>query len=115
MTDDTRRRINEVTKGLRSSGVLTYVVAIGSRPNVKDLGTIVDRPDDVMTIKTFNDLRPYVDSAVRQIMNGKLFLENGWQGFLGGGDVVSKTQFRCRTFAASNRFAFEVDIERCFS
>jgi hypothetical protein len=71
VTDEVRRRLNDVTKGLRSSGVLTYVVAIGKQPNVKDLTPIVDRPDDLMIVKSFIDLRPYVDGAARQIMNGE--------------------------------------------
>ena len=71
VSDVVKQQLNEATKGLRSSGIVTYIIAIGKHSNFKDLAPVVDRPEDLMMVKTFPDLAPFVKDALRRVMNGE--------------------------------------------
>jgi hypothetical protein len=46
--------LNEATRPLRELGAKAFVVAVGSKPNLRDLETAVEKPDDLMKFVDFD-------------------------------------------------------------
>ena len=66
----------EAVKPLRTIGAETYVVAIGSQVNVPELRSVVNRNDDVFTVRSFDRLLSNVRVIAEYIINGMFAFQN---------------------------------------
>lgn len=55
---------------LRDIGAKMYVIHVGSQPRPKEFNTVVDRPEDVIPVKTFDTLSFLGSSIGREIAKG---------------------------------------------
>jgi hypothetical protein len=65
-----RRLIDEAADRLRENGAKTYVISIGAGPNKNELTALVDRPTDIIPVRSFNTLRPKAPPIAREIASG---------------------------------------------
>lgn len=49
--------LDAAARAVTETGALTYLVAIGQRPNLKELRVIVEKPDNIISLKAFGDLQ----------------------------------------------------------
>lgn len=49
--------LDAAARAVTETGALTYLVAIGQRPNLKELRVIVEKPDNILSLKAFGDLQ----------------------------------------------------------
>lgn len=62
-------RLNAAAEPLRRSGVKTFVVAIGSTPDSRELQPVVEKQEDIFRISSFDQLSPETRSVVEKIIN----------------------------------------------
>lgn len=65
-----RRLIDEAAARLRDKGAKTYVIAIGAGPNKNELRGAVDRPEDIIPVRSFNKLSPTASPISRELAGG---------------------------------------------
>ena len=64
----------EVVKPLQEMGVTVYVIGIGTSVSLKELNTMVEKPGNVLTVKTFDDLLRDVGPIASHIGMEKLHI-----------------------------------------
>lgn len=64
-----RDSLDESVKPLKDLGVKVFVVAIGSRPDDQELLPVVDQPDDLLGVSSFNDLASQTRPIAKHIVN----------------------------------------------
>lgn len=64
------RLLHEAAGRLRDKGAKTYVVAIGAGPNKNELRGAVDRPEDIIPVRSFNKLIPKAPPISRELAGG---------------------------------------------
>lgn len=64
-----RNLLPQSVKPLKDLGATVFVVAIGSRPDDQELRPVVEEPDDVLRVSTFDDLVPQTRPIARHIVN----------------------------------------------
>ena len=49
--------LDAAARAVTDTGAMTYLVAIGQRPNLRELRVIVEKPDNIMSVTAFGDLQ----------------------------------------------------------
>jgi hypothetical protein len=50
--------LGQASKPLRDMGAKTYVITLGSEPSTQEVRPVVDRPEDIFVVRSYDNLRP---------------------------------------------------------
>ena len=59
--------LNAAARALNETGAMTYLVAIGQRPDLRELRIIVQKSERIIPVRVFGDLEPQSRSITRLI------------------------------------------------
>lgn len=59
--------LNAAVRALNETGAMTYLLAIGQRPDLRELRVIAQNPDNIIPVRVFNDLQPQSKSISKLI------------------------------------------------
>ena len=62
--------LGQASKPLRDMGAKTYVIALGSQPSTQELRPVVERPEDILTVRSYDHLRPRAHPIASDLTRG---------------------------------------------
>lgn len=61
--------LDVAARAVTETGAMTYLVAIGQRPNLRELRVIVEKPDNIISVTAFGDLEQQSRDISNDIAN----------------------------------------------